>query len=101
MKNLRLIAGLFITTAFFVGCAVSSDPTDKSIRIDDPTVTHQGGVSTISNGEVTVTTSSLSLTQQSDLVDPEGGGGGICCYKCVSIDGHWVCEECRDCPAQN
>ena len=100
MKNLRLIAGLFITTAFFVGCAVSSDPGETSIRIDNPTVTQEGNMSTISNSDVMVTTSSLSLTQQSNL-EPVDGGGGICCYKCVSIDGHWVCQECRDCPPQN
>jgi hypothetical protein len=31
MKDLRLIAGLFIAAAFFVGCAVSSDPGEESI----------------------------------------------------------------------
>lgn len=101
MKNLRLIAGLFITTAFFVGCAASSDPGDGSIRIDHPVVSHRGDVSTISNGDITVTTSSLLLTRQSDLLEPVDGGGGVCCTKCVNIDGHWVCEECHDCPAQN
>ncbi|HEX3475704.1 MAG TPA: hypothetical protein VHT91_11810 [Kofleriaceae bacterium] len=97
MKNLRLIAGLFITTAFFVGCGVSSDPGEESIRIDHPTVTHQGGVSTITNGDVTVTTSSLSLTEQSDLLDPEGGGGtGVCCTRCNIYTGD--CAECHTCP---
>jgi hypothetical protein len=101
MKNLRLIAGLFITTAFFVGCAASSDPGDESIRIDHPTVTRQGDVSTISNGDVTVTTSSLSLTRQSDLVPIEGGGegGGICCTDCNIWTGH--CAECHTCALEN
>lgn len=97
MKNLRLIAGLLITTAFAVGCAASSDPGEQSIRIDHPTVTHQGDVYTISNGDITVTTSSLSLTQQSDLVDPEGGGGGgICCKICDLNTG--ICVDCHTCP---
>lgn len=96
MKNLRLIAGLFITTAFIVGCAVSSDPGDESIRIDHPTVTHQGGVSTISNGDITVTTSSLSLTRQSDFSLPEGGVG-VCCTHCNIYTGD--CTECHTCPA--
>lgn len=96
MKNLRLIAGLFITAAFVVGCAVSSDPGEESIRIDHPTVTHHGDVSTISNGDVTVTTSSLSLTEQSDLLDPEGGTG-VCCTRCNIYTGN--CAECHTCPA--
>lgn len=102
MKNLRLFAGLFITTAFLVGCAVSPDSGEKSIRIDNPTVTHQGEVSTISNGDVTVTTSSLSLTQQSDLVQPGDGGGdggGICCTLC-NIKTGW-CAECHTCLVQD
>lgn len=33
MKNLRLVAGLFVAAAFFVGCAVSPDPGEESIRI--------------------------------------------------------------------
>jgi hypothetical protein len=99
MKNLRLIAGLLITTAFFVGCAVSSDPGEESIRIDRPTVTHQGEVSTISNGDITVTTSSLSLTQQSDLLDPEAPGGGICCTHCNIYTGN--CAECHTCALNN
>lgn len=100
MKNLRLLAGLVITTAFFVGCAVSSDPGETSIRIDNATVTHQGDVSTISNGETTVTTSSLSLTQDSNLVDDGGGSGGpgMCCTNCNIFTG-W-CQECHTCPAQ-
>lgn len=93
MKNLRLIAGLLITTAFFVGCAVSSEPADTSIRIDNPTVTHQGEVSTISNGDTTVTTSSLTLTTQSSVDD--GGGGGICCTNCNIWTGN--CQECHTC----
>jgi hypothetical protein len=95
MKNLRLIAGLFITTAMFVGCAVSSEPGEKSIRIDNPTVTHQGEVSTISNGDVTVTTSSLSLTKESNLAD----GPGICCTNCNIYTGQ--CDECHTCPQQD
>ena len=94
MKNLRLIAGLLITTACFVGCAVSADPGEKSIRIDHPTVTQQGDVSTISNGDITVTTSSLSLTPQSDLA-PVEGGGGVCCTDCNIFTGQ--CAECHTC----
>ena len=94
MRNLRLIAGLLIATAFFVGCAVSSDPGEESIRIDHPAVTQQGAVSTISNGDVTVTTSSLSLTRQSDLLDPIGGPG-ICCTHCNIFTG--ICSECHTC----
>lgn len=100
MKNLRLIAGLLITTAFFVGCAVSSEPGETSIRIDNPTVTHQGEVSTISNGDITVTTSSLSLTQESNLVDDDGGGGGhgVCCTNCNIFTGN--CQECHTCATE-
>jgi hypothetical protein len=93
MKNLRLIAGLFITTAMFVGCAVSSEPGEKSIRIDNPTVTHQGDVSTISNGDVSVTTSSLSLTKQSGV--DNGPASGVCCTNCNIFTGN--CEECHTC----
>lgn len=93
MKNLRLIAGLVITTAFFVGCAVSSDPGEKSIRVDNPTVTRQGDVSTISNGEVTVTTSSLTLTPVSGV--DNGPANGICCTNCNIYTGN--CDECHTC----
>jgi hypothetical protein len=93
MKNLRLIAGLFITTAFIVGCAVSSEPGDKSIRIDNPTVTHQGDVSVVSNGEVSVTTPSLTLTKQSDVVDE--AAGDVCCTGCNIFTGD--CKECHTC----
>lgn|SRR5256885_11584530 len=94
MKNLRLIAGLFITTAMFVGCAVSSEPGEKSIRIDNPTVTRQGDVSTISNGAVSVTTSSLSLTKQSDA-DGSPDVPGVCCTNCNIFTGD--CQECHTC----
>lgn len=93
MKNLRLIAGLFIATACFVGCAVSSEPGDKSIRIDNPTVTHQGDVSVISNGEVSVTTPSLTLTKQSDVVN--GPASDVCCTNCNIFTGD--CQECHTC----
>jgi hypothetical protein len=95
MKNLRLIAGLFIATACFVGCAVSSEPGDQSIRIDNPTVTHQGDVSVISNGDTTVFTTSLTLTRESNLVDDSGGGGGVCCTNCNIFTGN--CQECHTC----
>jgi hypothetical protein len=98
MKNLRLIAGLVITTAFFVGCAVSSEPGETSIRIDNPTVTRQGEVSTITNGDITVTTSSLSLTKESNLQDGSGGGTGVCCTNCNIYTGQ--CDECHTCPQQ-
>jgi hypothetical protein len=96
MKNLRLIAGIFITTAMFVGCAVSSEPGETAIRIDNATVTHEGDVSVISNGETTVTTSSLSLTKESNLDDGGGGGGGVCCTNCNIFTGN--CQECHTCP---
>jgi hypothetical protein len=94
MKNLRLIAGLVITTAFFVGCAVSSEPGDKSIRIDNANVTQKGDVSTISNGQTTVTTSSLSLTTQSNA-DGSPDVPGICCTNCNIYTGN--CDECHTC----
>jgi hypothetical protein len=99
MKNLRLIAGLFITTVIFVGCAASSDPGETSVRIDNPTVTHHGNVFTISNGDVTVTTSSLSLTKESNLEDGGGGGTGMCCTNCNIFSGN--CQECHTCPLQD
>jgi len=91
MKNLRLIAGLVITTAFFVGCAVSSEPGEKSIRIDNATVTQKGDVSTISDGQTTVTTSSLSLTSDVD----NGPASGVCCTNCNIYTGD--CQECHTC----
>jgi hypothetical protein len=37
MKNLRLIVGLFIPTALFVGCAASSDPvSSRSVSTIQP-----------------------------------------------------------------
>jgi hypothetical protein len=93
MKNLRLFAGLVITTAFFVGCAASSEPGEKSIRIDNATVTQKGDVSTISNGQTTVTTSALSLTQVSGVDDAPTAG--ICCTNCNIYTGQ--CDECHTC----
>jgi hypothetical protein len=93
MKNLRLIAGIVITTALFVGCAVSSEPGEKSIRIDHATVTHQGDTSVISNGDITVSTSSLTLTKESGF--EEAPGGGVCCTNCNIFTGN--CQECHTC----
>jgi hypothetical protein len=51
----------------------------------------------LSNGDVTVTTSSLSLTPQSDVGG--GDGGGICCTNCNIRTG--FCQECHDCVLQD
>lgn len=96
MKNLRLIAGIVITTALFVGCAVSSEPGEKSIRIDNATITHQGDTSVISNGDTTVSTSSLQLTTQSNF---DSAPADVCCTNCNIFTGN--CQECHTCVLQD
>ena len=95
MKNLSLIACLVVATAMF-GCAVSADsPAEsdlQSVRVDNATITAKGDVSVISNADVSVTTSSLTLSE--DLVE----GGGVCCTNCNIYTGN--CQECHTCPAQ-
>ena len=95
MKNLSVIACLFVATAMF-GCAVSADapvePDVQSVRVDNATITYKGDVSVISNAGTSVTTSSLTLTE--GLAE----GGGVCCTNCNIYTGN--CQECHTCPAQ-
>jgi hypothetical protein len=95
MKNLFVIACLLVATAMF-GCAVGADstvePDVQSVRVDNATITDKGDVSVISNAGVSVTTSSLTLTE--DLVE----GGGVCCTNCNIYTGN--CQECHTCAAE-
>ena len=50
-------------------------------------------MSTISKGESTVTTSSLSLTNEGDV--DSGPASGVCCTNCNIYTGD--CQECHTC----
>ena len=96
MKNLRLIACLFVATSMS-GCAVPTESDGRAIRIDNATVAHEGEMSIISNDQITVSTLSLSLaSKQGDIENLESPP--ICCTNCNIFTGN--CEECHTCPAQ-
>lgn len=107
MKNLRLIACLFVTTSMF-GCALTTESAtesnEKAIRIDNATVTHEGELSIISNDYMTISTLSLSLaSKQGDTENlvsgtPDTSNAGVCCTNCNIFTG-W-CEECHTCLAE-
>jgi len=101
MKNLRLIACLFVATSMF-GCAVTTDSSTESggvdIRIDNATVTHDGELSTINNGNIAVSTLSLSMTSEKGDAEnvTDTTSSEWCCTNCNMNTGN--CEECHTCP---